>query len=99
MTITTTQEGTTLTLAVDGRVDTNTSPELQNALLKAFQGAKKVIIDFEKVPYISSAGLRALLIGQKTAASKGAAMEMKNVSKDVYAILDSVGFAKLLTIN
>lgn len=99
MTITTTQDGSTTLLAIDGRVDTNTSPELQSAILKAFQSAKKVVLDFDKVPYISSAGLRALLIGQKTAAAKGAAMEMKNVSKDVYTVLDSVGFAKLLTIS
>lgn len=99
MTITSTQEGTTVTLAIEGRVDTNTSPALQDAILKAFQSAKKLILDFAQVPYISSAGLRALLIGQKTAAAKGAAMELKNVSKDVYAVLDSVGFAKLLTIN
>lgn len=99
MTIKTTQEGTTTVLAVEGRIDTNTSPELQDALLKAFQTSRDVTVDFADVPYISSAGLRALLIGQKTAASKGALMELINVSASVYSILESVGFAKILTIK
>lgn len=99
MTIKTTQEGTSAVLTVEGRIDTNTSPELQAALLKAFQSAKAVTVDFAAVPYISSAGLRALLIGQKTAASKGNSMELTNVSPAVYSILESVGFAKILTIR
>ena len=99
MTITTTQDGTHITLAIDGRVDTNTSPQLQNEILKAFQTAKELTLDFEKVPYISSAGLRTLLIGQKTAASKRAAMELVHLSQQVLSVLESVGFAKILTIQ
>ena len=99
MTITTTQDGTHITLAIDGRVDTNTSPQLQNEILKAFQSAKELTLDFEKVPYISSAGLRTLLIGQKTAASKRAAMELVHLSQQVLSVLESVGFAKILTIR
>ena len=99
MTITTTQDGTHITLAIDGRVDTNTSPQLQNEILKAFQSAKELTLDFEKVPYISSAGLRTLLIGQKTAASKRATMELVHLSQQVLSVLESVGFAKILTIR
>ena len=99
MTITTTQEGAHITLAIDGRVDTNTSPQLQNEILKAFQTAKELTLDFEKVPYISSAGLRTLLIGQKTAASKRAAMELVHLSQQVLSVLESVGFTKILTIR
>lgn len=99
MTIKTIQDGSAITLAVEGRIDTNTSPELQAALLKAFQNAQAVVVDFAAVPYISSAGLRALLIGQKTAASKGSTMSLTNVSAPVYSILESVGFAKILTIK
>jgi len=88
-----------VTLQIEGRVDTNTSPQLQDEILKAFQSAKTAILDFEKVPYISSAGLRALLIGQKTAASKGAAMELVNVPGVVMSVLETVGFNKILTIK
>lgn len=67
MTIKVTKNGTSAVLAVEGRIDTNTSPELQSEILKAFQIAKTVILDFASVHYISSAGLRTLLIGQKAA--------------------------------
>lgn len=99
MTITKIQNGDALTLQVDGRVDTTTSPELQKAILEAFQTAAKVTLDLEKVVYVSSAGLRALLLGQKTAGSKGAAMELLHVAPTVKAVLDSVGFSKILTIR
>lgn len=99
MTITTKQDGTQITLAIEGRVDTNTSPQLQAEILKGFQSAQTVTLDFQGVPYISSSGLRALLIGQKTASSKKAVMEMTNVSSAVMSVLESVGFAKILTIR
>lgn len=99
MTITKLQDGSDVTLQVDGRVDTNTSPELQKAILEAFQSAKKLTLDLEKVVYVSSAGLRALLLGQKTAGSKGAAMELVHVAPTVKAVLDSVGFSKILTLR
>lgn len=99
MTITTLTNGDTVTLQVDGRVDTNTSPELQKAILQAFQSAKKLILDLDKVVYVSSAGLRALLIGQKTAGSKGASMELHHVKPTVKSVLDSVGFSKILTLR
>ncbi|MEG0877024.1 MAG: STAS domain-containing protein [Oscillospiraceae bacterium] len=99
MTIKTIQEGDSAVLAIEGRIDTNTSPQLQEEILKVFKVSKSVTLDFDKVPYISSAGLRALLIGQKTAASKGATMELVHVSAAVFSILESVGFAALLTIH
>lgn len=99
MTITKLQNGNAVTLQVEGRVDTNTSPELQKAILESFQGAVKLTLDLEKVVYISSAGLRALLLGQKTAASKGAAMELIHVAPTVKTVLDSVGFSKILTLR
>ena len=99
MTITKNQSGDAVTLLVDGRVDTNTSPDLQKEILAAFQTAKTLTLDLEKVVYVSSAGLRALLIGQKTAASKGAAMELVHVTPTVKTVLDSVGFSSILTIR
>lgn len=86
-------------LIVEGRVDTNTSPQLQTAILGAFQKSKDVVVDFLNVPYISSAGLRALLIGQKTAASKGGSMKLTNVADTVMNILDMSGFSKILKIE
>ena len=99
MTINKAINGDSVTLAVEGRVDTATSPALQAAILEAFQGAKNLTLDFEKGPYISSAGLRALLIGQKTATSKGGSMELIHVSEMVMSILDTVGFTDILTLR
>ena len=98
MTIKKIQNGDALTLQIDGRVDSNTSPELQKAILEAFQTAAKVTLDLEKVAYVSSAGLRALLLGQKTAGSKGAVMELVHVAPTVMDVLDCVGFSSILTI-
>ena len=99
MTINKAINGDTAVLAIEGRVDTSTSPALQAAILEAFQGSKNLTLDFAKVPYISSAGLRALLIGQKTATSKGGSMELINVSEMVLSILDTVGFTDILTLR
>ena len=99
MTISSTRKDNEALLQIDGRVDTNTSPQLQSAILNAFQRSSRLVLDFAKVPYISSAGLRALLIGQKTANSKRAVMELIHVSPTVMTILQSVGFADILTIR
>jgi len=99
MTITKTQNGDTVILHVDGRIDTNTSPQLQKEVLNALQTAKVLQLDLEKVLYLSSAGLRVLLVGQKTAASKKGTMELLHVTPTVKAILDSVGFSAILTLK
>lgn len=99
MTVNKRQEAETTVLEIEGRIDTNTSPQLQAELLKVFQGAAHVVLDFARVQYVSSAGLRALLIGQKTATSKKAKMELVNVPAVVMTVLDSVGFSKVLTIR
>ena len=98
MTITKAENGDKLTLQIEGRVDTNTSAQLQDAILEAFRASKHVVLDLVQVVYVSSAGLRALLIGQKTATSKGGSMVLVNVSPTVKTVLDSVGFSKILTI-
>ena len=58
MTINKTQNGSTLTLSLEGRLDTVTSPELEKVISYSIEGVKELIIDLEKLDYISSAGLR-----------------------------------------
>jgi anti-anti-sigma factor len=98
MTISERTDNESIVLEIDGRVDTNTSAQLQEAILAALQNAKSVTVDFEKVPYLSSAGLRALLLGHKQALSKGALMELANPTDFVKSVLASVGFDKVLHI-
>lgn len=92
-------EDTSITLKIEGRVDTVTSAKLQSEILNMFQKTKKLILDFEKVEYVSSAGLRALLIGQKTAASKRGSMELIHVSKLVMSVFEISGFTNVLSIK
>jgi len=99
MNIIVTDCGTYMRLMVEGRVDTNTSPQLQSAILSAFQKKKDVVVDFLNVPAISSAGLRALLIGQKTAESKKGSMKLTNVSDLVMKVLEISGFTQILKIE
>lgn len=86
-------------LLVNGKIDTATSPQLQQAILSAFQKKKDVVVDFLNVSLISSAGLRALLIGQKTAESKGGSMKLTNVNETVWDVLEMTGFHKILTVE
>ncbi len=99
MNIIATDCGTHIRLMVEGRVDTNTSPQFQQAILNAFQKKNDVIIDLLNVPAVSSAGLRALLIGQKTAASKRGSMKLTNVCPVVKNVLDMSGFSSILTVE
>ncbi|MBO5246149.1 MAG: STAS domain-containing protein [Eubacterium sp.] len=99
MNITETRTEESIQLKVEGRVDTTTSPQLQNAILQAFQKGSKLILDFTEVEYVSSAGLRALLIGQKTANSKGGSMTLTNVPQAVMQVFQMSGFSGILTIE
>jgi len=99
MEITETREENTIILSVEGRVDTVGAPQLQKAILLAFQKCGTVALDLEKTQYVSSAGLRAFLLGQKTAASKGGFMKLLHVNQVVQDILDVTGFSDILTID
>ena len=98
MTVNKTLENGTLTLGLEGRLDTTTAPQLQNVLIPAFDEAKDVKLDFAKLVYVSSAGLRVLLMGQKTAKSKGASMTLIGVSQEIMEVFEMTGFADMLTI-
>lgn len=99
MTITENLNGDIITLYIEGRVDASTSPELQNKILISFQKVKNLVLDFEKCEYLSSAGLRALLIGQKTAQSKGGSMKLVKVPAVLMSVLELSGFSNILKIE
>ena len=99
MKLTETRNDSTIQIKIEGRVDTTTIPQLQQAILTAFQKGSKVVLDFEEVSYVSSAGLRALLIGQKTAMSKGGSMVMVHVCETVMSVLEMSGFSDILQIE
>ena len=86
-------------LAAEGRIDATNSKELQDAIIGAFQSTKNLVVDFEKVAYIASAGLRALLLGHKTAVSKSGIMKLTHVNEEVMEVLRMTGFQSALHIE
>ena len=99
MTIDKSLENGMLTLALDGKLDTITAPQLQEVLLPAFDEAKEIRLDFSKLVYVSSAGLRVLLLGEKTAKAKGAPMTLTGVSEEVMEVFEITGFTDILYIK
>lgn len=99
MQITEKKQDKEIILEVEGRVDTNTSTELQQAILKAFQKRPNLVLDFQGVDYVSSAGLRAILIGQKTANAKDGSLKLVHICERVQHVLELSGFSTILTIE
>ena len=98
MNITKNMNGTTLEIALEGRLDTITAPELDAELNKDMPGADSLVLDFSKLDYISSAGLRVLLSAHKVMSCKGG-MKVANVNEIVREVLEVTGFADILTIE
>ena len=98
MNVTLENDGPTTIISPEGRIDTVTAPELEDAMSKIPQDATSIKFDFAKVDYISSAGLRVLLVAQKTVKKNGGAMSIANVSPAVKDVFDITGFSDILTI-
>lgn len=99
MEITQNKTGDTLTVAVTGRLDTNTAPEFQDMLTPAIQDIKQVDLDLAGLDYISSAGLRALLFLHKQCAGEGARLSVFNCNEMAMDVLRMTGFDKILHIR
>ena len=98
MTITTNLNGTVLEIAPEGRLDTMTAPELEAELRRSMDGAESLIMDFSRLDYISSAGLRVLLVAQKTMNKAGAEMTIANVIPPVKEVFEITGFTNIFTL-
>lgn len=81
-----------------GRLDTITAPALDKAISSDIEGAKKLVIDFKSLEYISSAGLRVLLGAQKKMQKIGS-MKVINVCEEIMEVFEMTGFADILTIE
>ena len=98
MNITKTVNGSTLNVALEGRLDTVTAPELEQALKGSMDIAEALVMDFAKLDYISSAGLRVLLSAHKTMSKKDG-MKVVNVNEIVKEVFDVTGFVDILDIE
>ena len=91
-------ENTTLTVELSGRLDTTIAPRLEGELKDALPGVGALVLDLEKLEYISSAGLRVLLSAQKIMNKQGE-MKLIHVNDTIHEIFDVTGFSDILTIE
>lgn len=90
--------GTELTINLAGRLDTTTAPQLKTELLNSFDGVERLVFDFVALDYLSSAGLRVLLVAQQTMNKQGE-MVIKNVNDTIMEIFELTGFCDILNIE
>ncbi len=98
MTITKKHEGKKLTLALEGRLDTITSPELSAVLDAELDGVTELLLDMEQLVYLSSAGLRVILTTQKRMNRQGK-MTVAHVCADIMEVFEITGFVDILDIQ
>ncbi|MBQ6554242.1 MAG: STAS domain-containing protein [Firmicutes bacterium] len=98
MTITKTQENDKLTVAIEGRLDTTTAPQLEAELKSSLYDVKELVFDIKELEYISSAGLRVLLSAQKVMNKQGK-MTVIGANKAVMEIFEVTGFVDILNIE
>ena len=90
-------DGTKAVVALEGRLDTVTSPDLEKSLQESVEGLTELVFDFKDLEYISSAGLRVLLATHKTMSKQGD-MKIANVNSTINEIFDVTGFSDILTV-
>ena len=98
MTIKQEQNAGKLIFFIEGRIDTKTAPELEQAVKGALDGVTELVFDLAETSYISSAGLRVLLIAQKQMNKQGE-MTVIHANSDLMEIFEVTGFADILTIK
>ncbi|MBQ6380688.1 MAG: STAS domain-containing protein [Clostridia bacterium] len=98
MIVTKKMENAVLTVYLDGKMDTNTTPIVEKEIEADVEEAKAVVIDMKDLKYISSAGLRLLLSLHKKMAAKSG-MTIKNANETITEIFEFTGFADVFTIE
>ena len=92
-------DGTSLTIAIEGRIDTQTAPQLEENIKNSIDGVTSLVLDFTQVGYISSAGLRAVLAAQNWMDAKGGAMVIRGAAKHTVGGFKVTGFDTYLTLE
>ena len=93
-------ENGALFIALEGELDTLSSPDFEAELEPLLADADSLTLDFEKLGYISSAGLRVLLAAEQAMEEKGAAqVKVVNMNSTIRNIFDITGFADILSVD
>ncbi len=87
-----------LILSIEGEINSFTAPELEEVIKNDLNGVKSLVLDLKDVEYLSSAGLRVLLVAHKVIAKQGK-MSLRNVNKSVMEVFDITGFSNILDIE
>ena len=98
MTIEKNRQGSELIVSLEGRLDTVSAPEFEAVVKNELAGVDRFILDLKKLQYTSSAGLRVILLAQKTMNKQGK-MILKNVAEAVMEVFEMTGFADILVIE
>ena len=93
------QEGTRMKVALTGRLDTLTAPELEKALKESYDKLSELILDLASLEYVSSAGLRVLLGAHKQMQKQQGELVILNVNEVVMEVFEVTGFADIFTIR
>ena len=91
-------DGSRLTVALEGRIDTLTAPQLESDLKPLLNGVSELVLDFAQVAYISSAGLRVLLSTHKLMLAAGGTLTISNTVDAVREVFEITGFSDILTL-
>ena len=98
MNINETREGDVLVVAVEGRIDSTTSKQLEDVLPERVQASRRVLLDMSDVQYVSSAGLRVLLRAAKAARGTGHDLVLAGLLPQVHEVFQVIGFDSLFRI-
>ena len=99
MEIKATKNGDALEVALSGRLDTNTSPDLEGYLRENLEGVASLAIDLADTQYVSSAGLRVCLFAHKELAKVGSGLVLRHPNEYIADVLDATGFTEILTVE
>lgn len=98
MNITKKADGSSLTLALEGRLDTTTAPKLDAEIKASLKGVTSLVLDMADLIYLSSAGLRVILAAQKQMNRQGK-MVVRNVNETIMEVFEVTGFTNIITIE
>ena len=92
------RNGSTMEIALDGRLDTTTAPELEKEVRGKLAGITELVFDFSEVEYVSSAGLRIMMLAKKELKA-GGIMKVRNANELILEVFEVTGFSDVVTIE
>ena len=92
------ENGNEVVIYIEGRMDTNSSPKVMEEVEKYVNTAQKIILDIDKVDYVSSAGLRVFVMADQQIIANGGELNVRNVANPIAEIFEMTGFNNMLTI-